>query len=177
MPIWNFIRRSNTALTDAGAGDNPLVRRLHHFFQIGIGAPKLSVRAVICLARFAPMPIWKKWWRRRTSGLSPAPASVSAVHLLDHAGGAGEGMAGRGCGDNNQPNIVRLNAGQVRTNADLEKMVETSDEWIVTRTGIRERRIAAPDDFFQIGIGANLARQITARTDNFGIHLGFVTPG
>ncbi len=29
------------------------------------------------------------------------------------------------------------------TNADLEKMVETSDEWITTRTGIRERRIAA----------------------------------
>lgn len=27
------------------------------------------------------------------------------------------------------------------TNADLEKMVETSDEWIVTRTGIKERRI------------------------------------
>lgn len=35
---------------------------------------------------------------------------------------------------------------QVRTNADLEKMVETSDEWIVTRTGIRERRIAGPDE-------------------------------
>jgi 3-oxoacyl-[acyl-carrier-protein] synthase-3 len=34
----------------------------------------------------------------------------------------------------------------VRTNADLEKMVDTSDEWIVTRTGIRERRIAAPDE-------------------------------
>ena len=31
----------------------------------------------------------------------------------------------------------------IRTNADLEKMVETSDEWIVTRSGIRERRIAA----------------------------------
>ncbi|CNH18406.1 beta-ketoacyl-ACP synthase III [Yersinia pekkanenii] len=31
---------------------------------------------------------------------------------------------------------------QVRSNADLEKMVDTSDEWIVTRTGIRERRIA-----------------------------------
>jgi 3-oxoacyl-[acyl-carrier-protein] synthase-3 len=31
---------------------------------------------------------------------------------------------------------------QVLTNKDLEKMVETSDEWIVTRTGIRERRIA-----------------------------------
>ncbi len=35
---------------------------------------------------------------------------------------------------------------QVRSNADLEKMVETSDEWIVSRTGIRERRIAAPDE-------------------------------
>ncbi len=35
---------------------------------------------------------------------------------------------------------------QIRTNADLEKMVDTSDEWIVTRTGIRERRIAAPRD-------------------------------
>lgn len=35
---------------------------------------------------------------------------------------------------------------QVRTNADLEKMVDTSDEWIVTRTGIRERRIAAAEE-------------------------------
>src|SRR5947208_14230765 len=31
---------------------------------------------------------------------------------------------------------------RVLTNADLEKMVETNDEWIVQRTGIRERRIA-----------------------------------
>ncbi|NUP09213.1 MAG: ketoacyl-ACP synthase III [Polyangiaceae bacterium] len=30
----------------------------------------------------------------------------------------------------------------VRTNADLERMVDTSDSWIVERTGIRERRIA-----------------------------------
>ncbi|QRG77560.1 beta-ketoacyl-ACP synthase III [Citrobacter sp. R56] len=35
---------------------------------------------------------------------------------------------------------------QVRTNADLEKMVETSDEWIVARTGIRERHIAGPNE-------------------------------
>ncbi|WP_108650775.1 beta-ketoacyl-ACP synthase III [Dongshaea marina] len=35
---------------------------------------------------------------------------------------------------------------QIRTNADLEKMVETSDEWIVERTGIRERRIASQDE-------------------------------
>jgi len=32
------------------------------------------------------------------------------------------------------------------TNFDLEKMVDTSDEWITSRTGIRERRIARPDE-------------------------------
>lgn len=32
---------------------------------------------------------------------------------------------------------------KVLTNSDLEKMVETSDEWIVSRTGIKERRVAA----------------------------------
>ncbi|MDR3624580.1 MAG: ketoacyl-ACP synthase III [Chlamydiales bacterium] len=36
---------------------------------------------------------------------------------------------------------------KILTNADLEKMVETSDEWIVTRTGIKERRIARSDEF------------------------------
>ena len=35
---------------------------------------------------------------------------------------------------------------RVMTNADLEKMVETNDEWIASRTGIRERRIAANDE-------------------------------
>ncbi|MEZ8103652.1 beta-ketoacyl-ACP synthase III [Vibrio cortegadensis] len=35
---------------------------------------------------------------------------------------------------------------KVRTNADLEKMVDTTDEWIVTRTGIKERRISADDE-------------------------------
>lgn len=35
---------------------------------------------------------------------------------------------------------------QVLTNADLERMVSTSDEWIQTRTGIRERRIVGPGE-------------------------------
>ena len=35
---------------------------------------------------------------------------------------------------------------RVLSNRDLERMVDTSDEWIVERTGIRERRIAAPDE-------------------------------
>jgi len=36
---------------------------------------------------------------------------------------------------------------KVLTNQDLERMVETSDEWITTRTGIKERRIAAEGEF------------------------------
>ncbi len=36
---------------------------------------------------------------------------------------------------------------RVLTNAELEKMVETSDEWITSRTGIKERRIAADNEF------------------------------
>ena len=35
---------------------------------------------------------------------------------------------------------------RVMTNDDLAKLVDTSDEWIVSRTGIRERRIAADDE-------------------------------
>lgn len=36
---------------------------------------------------------------------------------------------------------------KVLNNHDLEKMVDTTDEWIRTRTGIKERRIASPDEF------------------------------
>jgi 3-oxoacyl-[acyl-carrier-protein] synthase-3 len=63
---------------------------------------------------------------------------------------------------------VRRNASIVSTgaylpsrilnNAELEKMVDTTDEWILSRTGIRERRIAA-DDEFTSDMGANAARQ------------------
>lgn len=35
---------------------------------------------------------------------------------------------------------------KVLSNQDLEKMVDTSDEWITTRTGIKERRIASPQE-------------------------------
>ncbi|MEH7110411.1 MULTISPECIES: beta-ketoacyl-ACP synthase III [Bacillaceae] len=41
--------------------------------------------------------------------------------------------------------IGRYLPEKVLTNLDLEKMVDTSDEWIRTRTGIEERRIAADD--------------------------------
>lgn len=44
------------------------------------------------------------------------------------------------------------------TNADLEQMVETTDEWIVERSGIRERRIAAPEESSST-LGAEAARR------------------
>ena len=37
---------------------------------------------------------------------------------------------------------------KILSNADLERLVETSDEWIVSRTGIKERHIAADSDHF-----------------------------
>jgi 3-oxoacyl-[acyl-carrier-protein] synthase-3 len=36
---------------------------------------------------------------------------------------------------------------KILTNAELSRMVDTTDEWITTRTGIKERRIAAKDEF------------------------------
>src|SRR5215471_18601487 len=36
---------------------------------------------------------------------------------------------------------------RILTNAELERMVDTTDEWITTRTGIKERHIAAHDEF------------------------------
>jgi len=51
---------------------------------------------------------------------------------------------------------------RVVTNADLEEMVDTSDEWIRERTGIRERRIAA-DDVGAAEMGARAARAAMAK--------------
>jgi 3-oxoacyl-[acyl-carrier-protein] synthase III len=50
---------------------------------------------------------------------------------------------------------------RVLSNVDLEQLVDTSDEWIRTRTGIRERRVAAPDETTAT-LGANAARRAIA---------------
>ena len=47
---------------------------------------------------------------------------------------------------------------KILTNRDLEKMVETSDEWIRDRTGIEERHIAA-DDEFTVDLAEQAARR------------------
>jgi 3-oxoacyl-[acyl-carrier-protein] synthase III len=51
---------------------------------------------------------------------------------------------------------------KVLTNADLEKMVDTTDEWIVTRTGIRERHIAAEGELTS-HMGIHAARRALER--------------
>ena len=50
---------------------------------------------------------------------------------------------------------------RVLTNAELEKMVDTTDEWIVTRTGISERHIASPEQAAS-DLGAEAARRAMA---------------
>lgn len=52
---------------------------------------------------------------------------------------------------------------RILTNEDLEKMVDTSDEWITKRTGIKERHIAAEDEFTS-DMGAKAAEQAIARS-------------
>jgi 3-oxoacyl-[acyl-carrier-protein] synthase-3 len=76
-----------------------------------------------------------------TTELHPLPARASA--------------AGRTCSVTGVGSYV---PERVLTNADLEKMVETSDEWITTRTGIKERRIAAANELTS-DLAAHAARR------------------
>lgn len=50
------------------------------------------------------------------------------------------------------------------TNADLEKMVDTTDEWIMTRTGIRERHILKGEGRGTSVIGANAVKALLEKT-------------
>jgi 3-oxoacyl-[acyl-carrier-protein] synthase-3 len=57
---------------------------------------------------------------------------------------AKHGFQGRSCSIASVGSYV---PDRILTNADLEKLVDTSDEWITTRTGIKERRIAAAHEY------------------------------
>jgi 3-oxoacyl-[acyl-carrier-protein] synthase III len=69
---------------------------------------------------------------------------------------------------------------RVLTNAELERMVDTSDEWIAERTGIRERRIASPEETTSVlASGAARAALASAQVDARDIDLivtGTCTP-
>jgi 3-oxoacyl-[acyl-carrier-protein] synthase III len=61
---------------------------------------------------------------------------------------------------------------RVLTNDELARLVDTTDEWIVERTGIRERRIAAPDEALtDIALPAARAALAEAETDAADIDL------
>ena len=62
----------------------------------------------------------------QSNGSRPAAAPQTGQQIHAHVTGWG-----------------RYVPSQVLTNADIERIVDTSDEWITTRTGIRERRVAA----------------------------------
>lgn len=70
--------------------------------------------------------------------------------------------------------------GKILTNAELEQLVDTSDEWITTRTGIKERRIAVDGEYTST-FAAEAGRRALAMA---GVHpeeidliiLGTVTP-
>jgi len=62
---------------------------------------------------------------------------------------------------------------KVLTNQDLERMVETSDEWITTRTGIKERRIAS-DDEFTSDMGYQAAKKAIEDASLMGEDIDFI---
>jgi 3-oxoacyl-[acyl-carrier-protein] synthase-3 len=64
---------------------------------------------------------------------------------------------------------------RVLSNSDLEKLVDTNDEWITTRTGIKERRIAAPhESTSDMGIKAAQKAMAKAKIDPKKIDLVLV---
>lgn len=62
---------------------------------------------------------------------------------------------------------------RVLSNSDLEKMVETSDEWIVTRTGMKERRIAKENEFSS-DMGAFAARRAIEQSNLTPENIDFI---
>ena len=65
---------------------------------------------------------------------------------------------------------------RVLTNADLEKMVETSDEWIQQRTGIRERHIVDPG-VATSDLAAEAARGAMVQAGVSPLDIGFIVVG
>ena len=53
----------------------------------------------------------------------------------------------------------------VLTNEELSKMVDTNDEWIVARTGIKERRILKGEGLGTSFMGAKAVERLLAKTN------------
>jgi 3-oxoacyl-[acyl-carrier-protein] synthase III len=62
----------------------------------------------------------------------------------------------------------------VLTNSELEKMVDTNDDWIITRTGIKERRIARDTDIASSDLGVEAVRLLLEKTGTSVDEVDFV---
>src|SRR2546430_14174566 len=87
------------------------------------------------------------------AGISPPASNVVRNPRAKH------GFRGRTCSITSVGSYV---PERILTNADLEKMVDTSDEWITSRTGIRQRRIAAANEYTS-HMGAQAALRATKK--------------
>ena len=65
---------------------------------------------------------------------------------------------------------------KILSNSDLEKMVDTSDEWIVTRTGIKERRIVENGETLS-DLGAEVVSQICKKRDLSPLEIDMIIVG
>lgn len=61
--------------------------------------------------------------------------------------------------------VAKYVPDHVLTNADLEKMVDTNDEWITSRTGIKERRILKGEGLATSDMGAKMVERLLAKTN------------
>ena len=60
---------------------------------------------------------------------------------------------------------------RIMTNADLEKIVDTSDEWIRTRTGVERRHVAAEDDLERLAERKPGGDQVQSPQGHFTLHV------
>ena len=95
----------------------------------------------------------------------------TVVVLRRVRGGMGSNISGRfgharnpsatACPGPRSPRVATYVPDRIVTNADLSQRLDTSDEWIVTRTGIRERRAGAPGET-TASMGAEAVRRLMA---------------
>lgn len=98
--------------------------------------------------------------------MSDSPTQTGEIYnpRADH------GFVGRTC------SIISVGSyvpEKVVTNADLEKMVDTTDEWITSRTGIKQRRIAA-DNEFTSDLGSKAALRAMEKAGITGDEIGLI---
>ncbi len=65
---------------------------------------------------------------------------------------------------------------KILTNADLEKLVDTSDEWIMQRTGMRERRICEPHETTAT-LATEAAKKVLAKTETSPTEIDLIVVG